>query len=127
MKIKTLSDSLETTYKKFELKESEVGENSIQKVLRLFGYPNATSQQYVCCLSESPRMDIHTYEIASRAFLMCLVTNSEHQVLNAILWNIPMSLKNKISKHELSMCKNIQDLDKCVSELSPLSKLIMRY
>lgn len=125
--MKTLSDSLITAYKKFQLQESEVGERTVQKVLRLYGYPNATNQKYVCCISDDPRIDIHSYSIAGRSFIMCLITGADRKVVKSALWSVPYEKLKDLSYKHFSSCKNINDVNKVLEDLSSSTKLIMSY
>lgn len=125
--MKTLSDSLQTAYKKLQLKESEVGERTIQKVLRLYGYPNATNQKYICCVSETPRIDIHSYSIAGRNFVMCLITGTDRKVISSALWSVPSSILSDLSYKLFSQCKSIIQIDKVLTDLTSGTKLIMSY
>lgn len=123
---RTLSDSLNAAYRKMMIKESEVHEHSVQKALRLFGYPNAQNQRYVCCASESPRIDIHTYSIAGRNFVMCLITDESRNVKDSALWDIPTSLQ--VQKSNFDGIHSIEDVDKVLDDITNHKyQLVMRY
>lgn len=122
----TISDSLKTACNKFKLKESEVGERTVQKVLRLYGYLNAKNQRYVCCISESPRIDIHTYSIADRNFMMCLITDNNRKVINSALWSISEKMLSYINYKNFHNCNSLDDIDSKLSMLGT-AKMIMNY
>lgn len=125
--MKTLSDSLQTAYKKMQLQESEIGERTVQKVLRLYGYPNASNQKYVCCVSEDPRIDIHSYSIAGRFFVMCLITGTDRKVIKSALWSVPSNMIDNLSYKVFAHCKDVTQIDKVLNDLSSGTKLIMSY
>lgn len=110
-----------------QLQESAFGERTVQKVLRLYGYPNASNQKYVCCISEDPRIDIHSYSIAYRSFIMCLITGTDRKVIKSALWSVPSNVISNLSYKTFSHCRDTVEIDKVLNELSSGTKLIMTY
>lgn len=124
--MRSLSESLANTFK-CKMHESDMGIQSIQKVLRLFGYPNATNQRYICCLSLEPRMDVHKYQIGSSMFLMCMIT-ANNKVIDSALWSLPLSVWSSIKNTDLFGCTSIDDIDSALAKLSDNNyTFVMRY
>lgn len=124
--MRSLSESLANTFK-CKLQESDIGVQSIQKVLRLFGYPNATDQRYICCLSLEPRIDVHKYRIGARTFVMCIVT-SGNKVIDSALWSLPPSVWDIMSNVTLQSCTDVDSIDSKLDELSEHKyTFVMRY
>lgn len=124
--MRSLSESLANTFK-CKLQESDIDVQSIQKVLRLFGYPNATDQRYICCLSIEPRTDVHKYRIGTRMFIMCIVTSGK-KVIDSALWSLPQTVWETLSNASLHSCKDVDSIDAKLDELSEHKyTFVMRY
>lgn len=126
--MKKLSDCLNAAYKKLCISESDVGSKTVQKALRLFGYPNASEQKYICCANESPRVDIHSYKIAGKNFIMCLITSPNREVIDSGLWTMVDNAFKTIDRNTFISCKTLNDIDTKINEISNgMYKMIMHY
>lgn len=131
--MRSLSDRMHESYK-LKIYESHIQPTSVQKVLRLFGYTHASNQVYVCCLSNTPRYDVHKYKIDNNCFIMCIITDSDKQVIdsgtwivNSIYWDsFTNRTLNPLKDNELNNFESIDDLDILIKQ-NKSSKLIMRY
>lgn len=127
--MKSLTDSLNNSYRWMMLKESTIEEATVQKVLRLFGYASSNNQRYVCCLQTLPvRIDVHKYKKAEQNILMAIVTDSKRNVVDSAIWNIDSYLYNRISYHDLIGCASILDIDAHLNKQKHnVCNLLMRY
>lgn len=125
---RSFTESVTTAYHKDRIKESQIAEASVSKVLRLFGYANGTDARYICCLGTEPRVDIHKFMMGNQNLLMCIITHADRKVIDSALWKISSRLWNRLSKYEFGDSKTIEEIDSILRRnASNECECLMRY
>lgn len=125
---RSFTESISATFCRNRLKESQIAEATVSKVLRLFGYANGSDARYICCLATEPRVDIHKYLMGSQNLVMCIITDMDRRVIDSALWKVSPRLWNRLSKYEFGDSKTIEEIDSILRRNSSNGcECLMRY